>query len=247
MQKIKKASLTVEASLVLPIFIFATMSIIYISQLLLLEEEVQWALVRTGKEISVEYAVNPNEVVINSIYITAKMNRYVESDIKVSMLRSEFDKESGEITLIADYRAKIPFPIISSKSFFFTEKYRTRVFCGVKTRLEKEEQKNVTVYVTKSGRVYHKSLECTYLKPSISQVKYEDLKYLRSEDGSKYYNCESCCSEKIFTEESKVYICDFGNRFHSNRICKKIKRDIEEISILEVGERLPCSKCGKGK
>ena len=97
-----------EASLVFPVFIFAALSVIYICQLLLYEDEVQWALVRTGREVSVEYAVSKKNAVTDPLYLTMKMNRYIQEEIPVSMLRSRFDEETKDIVLVADYRVNLP-------------------------------------------------------------------------------------------------------------------------------------------
>ncbi len=240
-----RASLTVEAALVLPVFIFAVLSVIYINQLLLYEEEMQWALVRTGKEISVEYAAFQKNMVLTPVYATAKLEQHLDKKTAVSMWRSKFDEETGEIVLRVDYAQKIPFPIISRNVFSFCDQYRTRTFTGVTTRMTDEEAgEDGTVYVTETGNVYHKSLECTYLKLSISQVKYEDLEYLRSEGGEKYYACEGCCKGAGSFFEQDIFICNYGNRFHISRTCKKIKRSIRQIKRSQVGQMLPCSKCG---
>ncbi len=232
-----------EASLVFPVFIFAALSVIYICQLLLYEDEVQWALVRTGREVSVEYAVSGKSAVTDPLYLTMKMNQYIQEEIPVGMLRSRFNEVTKDIVLVADYSISLPFPILHRFPFHFTEKFHTRTFSGVNTRAEVDLQdKDTRVYVTETGKVYHRTLECTYLKLSISQVKYGDLEYLRGEDGGKYYACERC-GGGVFQKEQHVFVCNFGNRFHSSRACQKLTRNIRQIKLSEAGRRLPCSKC----
>lgn len=244
----RKASLTAEAALVLPVFIFAVLSVIYLSRMLFYEEEVQWALMRTGKEISVEYAALKNDAVLNPAYAAVKMEQYLDGKIPVSMWRSEFEKETGQMILRADYIQRVPFLIMPRNTFSFCDQYRTRTFTGVATRMTEEEAgEEKTVFVTETGNVYHQSLDCTYLKLSISQVKYEDLAYLRSGNGEKYYACEACCRAAGFFPGQNIYICNYGNRFHSSRTCKKIKRSIRQIQYSQVGQMLPCSKCGEDR
>lgn len=247
MKKInRQGSLTVEAALILPIFIFAALSILYVNKMILYAEKVQWALARTGREVSAEYAATQNQAVVNQVYLMARMKQYVNDDrLQVSMLNSRFDEKTDEIDLVADYSLQIPFPVINSRRFYFTWRYHTRGFTGVDTRMEKGEDEECIVYITKTGKVYHKNLDCSYLKLSISQVKFGDIEYLRSEGGGKYYACEGCCGAMHFTEDHDVYICNYGNRFHCIRSCKKIKRSIQEIKLSQAGGRLPCSKCGK--
>lgn len=244
----KKGSMTVEASFVLPIFLFAALTILFMNKLILYEEQVQWAFTRTAREVSVEYAALDKPFVISPEYLMGKMNLYLkENGLIVSTARSRFDPETNEIDLIADYEVTVPFPVVGRKHFRFTEQVHTRAFTGVTTRQDGGgTNEDTIVYVTKTGNVYHRSLSCTYLKLHISQVKYGDLTYLRSESGGKYYHCESCCRGKEFGAEEEVFICSYGDRFHSYRTCKNIKRSIQEVLLSEAGNRLPCSKCGKG-
>lgn len=241
-----QGSLTVEAALVLPIFLFAALSILYINQLLRDEEEVQWALTRTAREASVEYAVSDGKITINPLYLTGKINRYLGEELSVNMGKSRFDETSDTMELVAEFSSSIPFPIIYSRSFRFAECLTTRAFTGVKTRLEEDAQEaDTTVYVTKSGKVYHRSISCTYLTLHISQVKFQDLEYLRSESGGIYYACDGCCRGVVPGAGEDVFICNYGDRYHRYRTCSKIKRSIQEIKLSEAGSRLPCSKCGK--
>lgn len=244
----ERGSLTVEASLVLPIFVFAALSVVYISQLILYEEKVQWALTRVAREASAEYAAWRKGVTVNPAYLTGKLKMYLNEDkLFVSMLRSRFDPKTDEMELIADYQVTVPFPVPSARRLAFTEQLHTRAFTGVETRLDDEGtgDDSVIVYITKTGTVYHRELSCTYLTLSISRVKYSDLEYMRSENGAKYYACEGCCRGRTFGKEEDVFICNYGDRFHSFQTCKNIKRSVQEIRLSEVGGRLPCSKCGK--
>lgn len=243
----KSGSLTVEAALILPLFLFAALSILYINKLILYEEKVQWALNRAAREASVEYAAFKNPVTINPLFLSGKVNGYMKEDgLSVRLLRSRFDKESDEWKLIADCQVMIPFPIAAVRRVNFTEQVSTRAFTGVETRLETGcAEDDATVYIAKTGTVYHRRLSCPYLTLSISEVKYGDLEYVRGADGGKYYACEACSKGVVFRPGENVLICNYGDRFHTSRACKNIRRSIQEISISEVGGRLPCSKCGK--
>ncbi len=239
-------SLTVEASLLLPVFLFATLSVIYMNKFLLYQEQVQWALTRIGREASLEYAISEKCVIPDQLYLTAKAKLYLkDAGVTVSLLRSKFDEDDQELHLVADYQMSIPFPLICQKRFMFSQRSISRAFVGVETRGGTVEEKDEEiVYITRTGRVYHSNLSCAYLKLSVSQVKYGDLVHLRSASGGKYYACESCVEKQRFYDAEDVLICNFGNRFHQRRSCSKIKRSIQEVQRSEVGNRLPCSKCG---
>lgn len=244
-----RGSLTVEAALVLPIFLFAALSIVYMNRLILYEEKVQWALNRVAREASVEYAALGNSYVTNPLYLTGKMKQYVKEDgLSVSLLRSRFDTENDEWRLVADCRVTVPFPMVAAGWATFTEQVSTRAFTGVDTRSKAAGGvDDAAVYVTKTGTVYHRRLSCPYLTLSISEVKYGDLEYVRGADGGKYYACEACGRGNVFRPEENVFICNYGDRFHTSRACKNIRRSIQEIRISEAGGRLPCSKCAKGE
>lgn len=244
----QRGSLTVEASLALPIFVFAALSVLYISQMILYGEKVQWAMTRVAREASAEYAAWQKDITMNPAYLTGKLRMYLDDDkLFVSLLRSRFDKNTDELALVADYELTVPFPVPAARRFVFTQQIHTRAFTGVETRLDHQEtdDESVIVYITKTGTVYHRELSCTYLKLSISRVKYGDLEHMRSENGAKYYACSSCSRGRTFGKDEDVFICNYGDRFHSFRSCKNIKRSVQEIRLSEVGGRLPCSKCGK--
>lgn len=239
-----KGSITVEASLVLPIFVFALLSILYINQMFLQEERVQCALVRAGEESSSEYGMVNNKAVANAVYWGVKVNTYAEGSVLISTVRSSFDEETKEMNLVADYAMKIPFPLFQWKICTFTQGFRTRAFVGVKTRQQENVDLSKIVYITKTGKVFHETQDCTYLTLKISAIQFRDVESMRSQGGAKYYPCEGCCKNKSMLEDTTIFICNYGNRYHCVRNCSKIKRSIERVTLAEVGNRVACSKCG---
>ena len=97
------------------------------------------------------------------------------------------------------------------------------------------------VYVTDYGLVYHKSMNCTYLELSIQAVSVSEIEHLRYESGAKYYPCESC-GEEVVTA-GRVFITDYGNRYHTSLDCSKVKRNIYAVPLDEVYGLGGCSKC----
>ncbi|MCH5251554.1 MAG: pilus assembly protein [Lachnospiraceae bacterium] len=244
--KVKKASLTVEASLVLPVFLFAMLLIAYLGQMIKCQNEMQWALTRIAREASAEYGATKSEVFKSHAYYLAKLNLYLKGmGISVSLLESELLKENDEINLSASYHIKLPFRLLNTKHLSLSQRVHTRAFTGVESRESTGGQEEVTVYITETGRVYHRKLDCTYLKLSISQILYGDVSGMRNESGGRYKPCERCCKGKTFTGQSVIWITNFGDRYHSSRSCSGIKRSILTIKFSEVGNRTPCSKCGE--
>lgn len=56
----------------------------------------------------------------------------------------------------------------------------------------KENSQEEMVYVTESGTVYHRKPGCRYLKISLQQVAGSRISSLRNAYGEKYVSCESC-------------------------------------------------------
>ncbi len=243
----RSGSLTVEASLVLPLFLFAMVTLAYLGQLLKCQDEVQNAMNLVASEASALYGAGGEENCRSRVYYTARLGSVLKgTGISMSLAESRFSDENDEIDLILTYRVKLPFPDYFAPACHFRQRVHTRGFTGVDRRDGGEETEHIRVYVTETGRVYHRSLDCTYLKLSISQIKYGDLDPLRNQGGGKYKACERCCREKTFGADSDVWITNYGDRFHSIRSCSGIKRNIREIWLSEAGNRTPCSKCGSG-
>lgn len=242
----KKASMTVEAALVLPVFLFAMILISYLGMMTKCQDEVQWALTRVAREASAEYGAGESKIWKSYTYYQAKLSAYLKgSGFAFSMSDTKLFQERDEIDLVVSYRVKLPFRMFPVGTCRFRQRVHTRAFTGVEQREDGEEQGNAIVYVAATGRVYHKKRECTYLKLSISQMKYMDIAALRNESGGKYKPCERCCKNDRQKAQTPVWITNFGDRYHNNRACSGIRRSIKEMKLSEVGKRTACSKCGK--
>ena len=64
----KKASMTVEGSLVLQVFLFAMILIGYIGVLIRCQDEMQWNLTRVAREASAEYGASGNKACKSTLY-----------------------------------------------------------------------------------------------------------------------------------------------------------------------------------
>ena len=237
--------MTVEASICLPVFLFAMILIGYLGQMIRCQDEVQSALSRVAKEAAAEYGMSKSNT-IKKPGVLFSENEFVFRRFgggKLRFFQSRLLKENDEIDLIAGFRVKTPFSIFSLGSYQFRQRVHTRAFTGVERR-EKENEKDCVVYLTETGTVYHRSLDCSYLKLTISKVLYRDLVNLRNSSGGKYKICERCCHGITPQDGEEVYITIYGDRYHKSRTCSGLKRTIREIMLSQVGNRAPCSKCG---
>ena len=178
-EKVKKrfcGSITVEASLVVPIFVLIVTGILYLNQLLYCEEQVLCALEQAAKETSLEYTLVHKKLVVNPVFMSAKINAAIsgrenENRSGVCVVRAKIDSETDQMDFQADYTVTSPIPLFGKNIFLFSEGYYGKAFTGVLTRMSQSEQgEDEMVYVTKTGSVYHRSIACNHLKLSLRVV-----------------------------------------------------------------------------
>ena len=95
---------------------------------------------------------------------------------------------------------------------------------------------------TPHGLAYHTDINCTYIKKNPVLVSINDLGTLRNASGGKYYPCEICC-KYLSNIVGGVYITVYGDRYHVDKKCSAISKDVKEVDISQVGNRRKCSKC----
>ena len=238
------ASLTVEAALVLPIFLFAVLTIAYLGLVVKTQDEVRHAMCRTVSEASAEVGAGLTKQAKSMLYYRTKLGVYLEdTSLTTTLLGSSFLEENDEIDLVVSYTTSLPFAVFDFIRPHFRERIHSRAFVGVDTRTGEEEE-DVIVYVTPTGRVYHRDKNCTYLKLTVSQLLYGDIDRMRNSGGGKYKPCRRCARGRTPGADTPVWITNYGDRFHLSRGCSEIKRTVQEIWLSEVGGRAACSKCG---
>lgn len=276
-----KGSLTVEATLVFPLFFFLIIGFLYFFQIFSMQVKIQGNLtelaqeasrygylydtltISKNNEASEEKSQDVKEEVMNVLTGLAEGSYYkyrfgqlmenyenvhaIDGGLEgISFFGSAFMGQDGEILVVASYKITIPVPFFSGISFPVTQQVKTRGFIGTYLKEnqgdeEAEDEEDEYVYITRTGKVYHVTKSCTYLSPKIHCVTASSLENLRNKSGAKYYPCESCAEGK--KNRGSYYITEYGNRYHTSKLCNKIERDIRTIKKSEVGSRKPCSKC----
>ncbi|MBQ9612659.1 MAG: hypothetical protein IJV14_08745 [Lachnospiraceae bacterium] len=287
-----RGSMTVEAALVLPLFLFFFSNILFFFEMIRLQSNMLAALHETGTEIS-EYAyfyryglddlkevigsneasedLGSSEAAVGSYGISLLMSEgYVRSRVNkilgtgyldrtcleggsgaISYLRSGIlAGEEGKdlVKLVADYRVKPLIPMMAPSGFSLQSRYYGHAWVGYDLGAEDappdgDPGEETIVYITPTGTVYHRTRDCTYLKPSVRAVNASSLRGLRNDSGGKYYPCEACRPAAA----GIVYICSDGNRYHGSSTCRSLKRTILEVPLSSVEDhRRACSKCGGG-
>lgn len=227
-----RGSMAVEASLVTPIFFIVIFSLFYVLQILSGMQHLQGQL----RDAAREYACYGTKF--------QTVQTLVE-DKKLIFWRDKSDSDGMadyEICFV-DYRVKVPF--ISGKIFsvHIYQQMAVSNYEGRSMLPEEDLEDEEYVYITLTGKVCHKSSECSYLKPSIRTVLSAEVGNKRNASGGKYYACERCCKGKSANDFQNVYITSYGECFHSKKTCSGLKRTVRKVKKSETG--LPyCSKCG---
>ena len=284
---IANASLTIEASLVLPIFLFFFTAFLYFIQIFIVQEMLQKAITETGLSMSRAayiysdfYDVSDSKTfdealleeniqrgfkeLYRTIIYKGAIKYAVESRLNLDRINNScivggFDgidfsssqvfKCSNDIDIVARYRVRIPIRIFGIYEMYMLQRVRLRGWSGHKIPAlyrvieENNGKEESFVYVTDSGSVYHLDRTCSHISLSVEAISGKPT-WQRNKNGGKYYPCEYCLKNEDSQEEI-YYITSYGNRYHKDKSCPKINRRVSKIPITEVGERVPCKRCGR--
>lgn len=219
---LRKASLTVEASVVLPVFLLAMLMLLGIIDLCRLKTEHQAELVMQAKELSM-YA-----------YLTPELYRDDYVDL--------YTIEAYELPV-----KLFPFPDLklAFRARIHTWTGRSDTDSAVE---ENDFGSDTAVYVSERETVYHTNAECTHLDLSIMQTNAGSLDKLRNAYGEAYHPCEKCCGT-LNGEWSHpdYYVTDHGNTYHVSKNCSSLKRTTKLVQLKDVTHLEECERCRQMK
>ena len=247
--------LTVESALVIPVFVFVTIIIMYFFIILSTDMEIYRAMKETSGDIGyIEALFAPeNDVAGRDLSIKADMTKNLGTNFFTGDLikggisgldvsDSTYDKETGVLDIIVSYEYKIPFSFLNIGNIERRQRFKSRLFTGMK--IVNDEKEEEYVFVTKNGSVYHLDRNCSYLNFNIKMVLFNEVDGCRNKWGEKYYPCENCM-KKDELECKNVFITEDGNRYHSSQECCSLNRDVYMKKLSEVEGMKPCSRCGR--
>lgn len=259
-----RASMTVEAAIVLPLFIFFMIQIMSAINMIGVQSRLGAALHQSGNKMAfAAYAyekVSDNipidgigSVVLTDLYARNQVLNYAgkeylnKSCIKngaggVSFSGTSIMVNHDTIEIYLSYYTQPLFTILGFDGFAMSQCYYGRAWTGydVQSTVSNFSDDDPMVYVTETGTVYHTNRNCTYLNPSITSVGYDDVENSRNQAGGKYYPCEICAKG---ASSGVVYITNQGNSYHVSIGCSGLKRTIYTIPLSQAGGRGKCSKC----
>ncbi len=160
----KEGSMTVEASIALPIFIFAMINLLSV---ILLFGEYSSALADMHR--------NAKELAVHAHILGA----------------TEGDSELIVLTKLQKLEPIIPFMGFETAKTIVNCRVRKWTGYDVAGSCVTNEEKE-WVYITPTGSAYHRNPNCSYLNPSIHSAVSSEIEGYRNLSGEKYRQCESC-------------------------------------------------------
>lgn len=262
-------AMTLEASIALPLFIFFFLNIMSAIMILGIQSELEAELHQTGSEIALRaFDIRQGEQILGgdadfdggilesggyTVYAAEKIkndmkNRLSKSPVmdgagSLNFLSSRVMQDGDIIDIVVRYKAHPVVSLIGFKNFDVESRFYGHAWTGydIGAGSDTEELTEEMVYVTEHGEVYHRNVDCKYLKTSAKSIPFSGIDDHRSVDRRKYYPCEYCGQG---VSGGNVFITSYGDRYHGKVDCPGLKRKIYTISIFEVGGRSPCSACG---
>ncbi len=233
----EKGSLTVEASIALPIFIMALIMIAYIMQAVFVKDKAYGSMYSAARHLAIEAADEDKN--ISSMDISNSVANYSKIPLNnMSLANSSYRQSDKIIDINSKLNIKIAGINFVKKNLSLKQHISTRGFTG------DENSKNVgeMVFVAKTGTVYHTHIDCSYIDIKVHEVALSEIDKARNSQGGKYYPCERC-NKKGLEKTDKVYVTKTGTAYHYQATCSSIKREVSVVDKRTLGGMAKCSRC----
>lgn len=250
-----RGSMTVEATILVPLLLFAVMHIFGVVEMLRLRSNITYGLWRIGETLTVGEAlvgqddggIGIVEDVIGSVAMSTYFQKvlgseYLESSPLVhgakglNVMMSDYRNEEDCVDIVVTYQVEPPVTIFPFPYTRMANRYYARAFTGFDVADDAD-----MVYVAEYGTVWHMSAECSYIYVPLTKVDKQKVMTMETSDGGAYKPCENCGKEAGV----EVYITQNGERYHSSGDCSALRRHVRAVSKTEVQDWNSCSRCGK--
>ncbi len=267
----KCGSMTVEASIVLPLFLFAMVTMTMPFSMMNSQRQAQAVvesvcedlcrLAYVGYEleekkteiklpedgIELDFDMEGFEEGAMMAYAQVQVRRKLDGGRfrKLSLMRSEFMEDDEMINLVASYEMALPFPVFGMTAVPMTSASCRRAWIGKDGGWLDGKAgggDDEIVYVGKSSTRYHESRTCHYLYNQLTGVPREEIESRRNADGKKYHPCAVCGGGN----GGQVFIMKSGTSYHGSSSCTAIIAYVKAVRKSEVAHLGGCSYCTGG-
>lgn len=266
-------SITVEASIVLPIFLFAMISVIYLFNIMYIQSVLQIQLENTAAIVNASTCVTSEA----DISLTDNESSFLEKVIVdtagaflfETMFMDEELKDFLDNTLIVDgsngltfigskitnldephdvvLRYSVALPFISPDVLTINMEQH----CYFKPFNGKELRQNIylfdrSVYIAHNGTVFHSNASCSYLERltfCVSLAIAKDKNPSITPCTRCYINTDILLAP-IPDQRNYIYVTEEYDVYHKLQYCSHVERNVQVISYTEAMEKYtPCSRC----
>ena len=243
------ASASVEGAIVIPLFIYAVMSIMFIMQVIAVRIHINNAFYVTLRKCAGYVYVYENSGNVPKGMVAETIRRLLIDEIGtdyaadhnimggnagIMFMSSKILNDNSVIDIKLTYSIKNPFDIFGLSTIRVTDRKRINAWLGEdKDNFAGNVSDKEYVYITAGGEVYHTNKECTYLLRYILEADRSCMDVLRNASGAKYYSCEHCGQTK---DTTSIYYTLYGTIWLAAMSYADIKRrKINIISIVVMG------------
>lgn len=255
-------SATVEASIVLPLFILSMLVIVAMCGCVrtrhtvyeglqetaqyLAEYEYLYSMIDEGLHIDSEEGMFGDAVNIVTAYMklgdyiddTGLVEKYVSGGIAgLTITRAEYDATDGFIYIELQYTLKANVVLFGELEWVVHERIRQKAYMGYLDDKGVEEG-NQYVYITENASVYHTRRNCYHISLSIQQISKSELY-----SGTNSLTPCGICT-KYNTDTGLIYITDTGDHYHTSLSCSGLKRTVYRVKLEDYPYLPACSNCG---
>lgn len=241
-------SMTVEAAVVLPLLLCAFVGFLMWGKIFVLQQEVESALVETGRQIArKEYLYSSEKKEGSSIHLakTLFMKQKKQGDFTkeleasfFNMSRSRYKKETGEIYLCVTYQVKLPLLLLGTWRLPLTCEVSQKAWNGYCPTAGESMEEAGYVYIAEDGEVYHKDSQCYHLHVTVKEVTNVDRYY---KGDTSMDACSFCVKSG---KKKKLCVTPEGECYHEDISCSGLIRRVHAVSKKEYSGRRPCKECG---
>lgn len=254
-------SMTVEAAILLPLFLFFFVNITSAVEMIRLHGNLELALWQCGNKITVLGNAVDNDLIplpdeagdfaISYFYIKNQIVGFLGEEYlnngpltngtnSLQFWGSDICNEDDIVEINLTYEVSGETPFFPGNHFKMSNCYYSRLWTGYDIAGEKETEE--IVYITEYGEVYHENRACTHLELSVQKIMLMQVGDSRNAHGEKYKECEKC---KKGLHSNTVFITSEGNRYHYKENCSGLKRLVKAITKDNAVNYRPCSRCSK--
>ncbi len=240
-----KGSFTLEAALILPLFLFAVGMILSLFLTMQVQYTVKNALDRAVADAALLGDISDKKA--ENLAKAAFYKELVKQNCQLSLVQGQIAGFSWKGTVVDQthmdvlltYRLKFPIKYFARQSMKVCEGRRIHRWTGGQ-RQGNDSDQQAWVFVTPNQSVYHNRRDCSHLKLSIKTRNSSQLNIIKK----SYSPCGHCTRTQ--KKGSVVYVTNEGSCYHYRIDCSGLKRTIYMIKKKEAGNKRPCSRCGGG-